>query len=230
MMRSKARNRRKKSQASRRGKATAAVARGHDCSTRWRKAHSELAIQLALDLHIASVRYVRSLPFFDLSVQVQMLVAETTDGRVAFDIVDARPERDLDEDGLLLLTLHQHDIRLVEIDLAAVEGQPRASNCRKIWRHRNQHVEASLEQAIDDAVAERGHSTIHALGKKVGLRHPMSMVCALICRGRLQVDLEKRHLDPHSVVRRAVNDSRVASRMEREDTTGVPGIEYGEIR
>lgn len=96
---------------------------------------------------------MRATPLFDRIVPIQMLVADTNEGRVAVDIVDERPELDLDEDGLLLVTLQQHGIRLVETDSAAIESQARASNCRKIWRHRERRVETSLEPATKKRIS-----------------------------------------------------------------------------
>jgi hypothetical protein len=163
------------------------------------KAH--LAIQLAVDPAVGAFRYVEWLPVLNRIVPVQMLVADTNDGRVAFDVVDERPERDLDEDGLLLVALQQHDIRLVETDRATIECEPRASNCRRIWRHRDRKLEASFLDAVDRALAEHSAPTIRTLGEMVGLRYPISTVCALICRKHLQIDLGER-LGPDSVVRR----------------------------
>lgn len=193
-----------------------------------------LAIQLALDPRIHSVRYVPSLPLIDMVVPIRMLVAKTADGRVAFDIVDERPERDLDEDGLLLLTLQQHQIRLVEIECATIGAEPRAGNCRKIWRHRNQHVETSLVAAVDRAVAEGAAPTIRTLGRAVGLRYPMATICALICHKRLQTDLGKRRLDLRSVVRRPDQKALAPFHVEPEicsvKQTNILGSEYGETK
>lgn len=165
-------------------------------------ARSTLAIQLALDPGVQSLRFVSSLQVHDQVVPIQMLVADTHQGQVAFDIVDDRPERDLDEDGLLLIALQQHAIRLVEIDSAAIESDPRGSNCRNIWRHRDRHVHAQTIGAVEHALDERAEPTIRSLGGMIGLRHPMPTVCALICQRRLETDLDKQ-LTLQSVVRRA---------------------------
>jgi hypothetical protein len=201
---------------------------------RQRQAQSDLAIQLALDPAIISVRYVPSLDHLDRIVPIQMLVAETSDGRVAFDIVDHRPERDLDEDGLLLLTLQQHGIRLVEIECATIESEPRASNCRSIWRYRDKRVAAEVADAIDRTVAKRSNPTVRALGRKVGLRHPMPTVCALICRKRLEADLGERVFGLFSVVRRPARPVYALSPAEAEGrnvkSTTVRDIQYGETK
>jgi len=164
-------------------------------------ARSTLAIQLALDPSVRSFQFVSSLALTDQAVPVQMLVADTNGGRVAFDIVDDRPERDLDEDGLLLIALQRHKIGLVEIDSATIGSDPRGSNCRNIWRHRDRRVNTHLIAAVERALDERSELTIRDLGDVVGLRHPMPTVCALICQRRLETDLDQ-HLTLRSVVRR----------------------------
>lgn len=235
MMEFKACKRRKKLEGrrSRSNAAATMIAGQHGGGRHLHNLHSALAIQLSLDLDIASVRYVASLPLFDRIVPIQMVVADTVDGPVAFDIVDARPERDLDEDGLMLLTLQHHQIRLVEIDRATIGTEPRAGNCRKIWRHRNHHVEASLVAAVDRAVAEGAAPSIRTLGRAIGLRYPMATVCALICHKHLQTDLGKRRLDLHSVVRRLARNAHAAFHVELE-VCGVKknilGSEYGETK
>jgi hypothetical protein len=171
-------------------------------------ARSTLAIQLWLDPGVRYFRLVSSLPVRDQVVPIQMLVADTNDGRVAFDIVDDRPERDLDEDGLLLIALQLHAIRLVEIDSAAIEADPRGSNCRNIWRHRDRLVHAQTILAVERALGECADPTIRSLGDMIGVRHPMPTVCALICQRRLGIDLDKR-LTLQSIVRRANDRSHL---------------------
>jgi hypothetical protein len=64
---------------------------------------------------------------------VEMLVADGGQGRVAFDIVDERPDRNIDDEGLLLLALEHHAIRLAEMDSVSINAEPRAGNAVRIW-------------------------------------------------------------------------------------------------
>lgn len=216
-----------------RARKSVAVPRGEE-GRRFRQTQSDLAIQLALDPAIGSVRYIRSLDLLDRTVPIQMLVAETGDERVAFDIVDHRPERDLDEDGLLLLTLQHHRIRLVEIECATIDCEPRASNCRNIWRHRDRRVAAEVAKAIDRELSQRAGRTVRALGRKLGLHHPLPIVCALICRKRLEADLGGRVFGLSSVVRRSIRSVYASSPAEAEGrnlkSMTVQDIQYGETK
>jgi hypothetical protein len=203
MVRLKAGRRHRKPDASRSRDAGAAtiVTAQRNVSGRFYRSHSDLAIQLSLDPAVTSVRYVASLSLFDRVVQVDMLVADTPDGRVAFDVVDGRQERDLDEEGLLLVALQHHGIRLTETDFDTIEAEPYSSNCRMVWRYRDHPVHPALSDAIDRAIGDRLTPTISELGRMVGLRHPMMTICALICGKRLQTDLAERPLDLRSTVR-----------------------------
>jgi hypothetical protein len=54
---------------------------------------------LTLDPTVKSLRFVTSLPVADEEVVVGMLVAEREEGSVASDIIDERPDRDIDSEG-----------------------------------------------------------------------------------------------------------------------------------
>jgi hypothetical protein len=132
---------------------------------------------------------------------VEMLVADRDEGRVAFDIVDERPARDIDTEGLLLLALQHHQIRLAEMDSASINAEPRASNSLRIWRHRDYQVKQGLVAAIDRAFAGQQSIPIRTLGTLVGLSEPIVVVSALISQGMMDTDLSVR-FGPDSFVTR----------------------------
>lgn len=152
---------------------------------------ADLAIQLLLDPAVFRLRYIRSISYRRRQVPVEMLVAELGSGRVAFDIVDERPSRDIDYEGLLLLALAHHKIRLIEIDCVGIDEEPRAGNYRRIWSHRNYEVPPSLKINVVRALAKAPHRhlTIRSLSNSIGVRDPMNLVCALISQGVLAIDL-----------------------------------------
>lgn len=173
------------------GKATSTIPRG---SANFNK----LAVQLSLDPLVRSFAFVESLPVSGCCVRVGMLVAERDDGRFAFDIVDERPLRDLDTEGLLLVALRQHGISLVKTDGAQINAEPKAANCRRIWNSRVD-VDGSTKASIEAALAERGSLSIRALGSFIGLRDPLQVVCALVRQGTVAIDISAR-LDANTVV------------------------------
>jgi|SRR5947209_7929572 len=159
---------------------------------------NRLAFQLSLDPAVRAFEYVESLWTQDCSVRVEMLVARRGDRRVAFDIVDERPIRDLDAEGLLLIALQKHDIDLVEIDAAGINAGPKADNCVRIWNARGRADEA-VRTGIEAALSRQGTLSIGALGALVRLPDPMHVVLALIADGVLEADLSLE-LDADSLV------------------------------
>ena len=150
----------------------------------------EFAIQLLLDPHVTALEFRTSLSFSGRKVPIEMFVADLDDGgRVALDIIDERPYRDLDAEGLLLLALQSHNVRLIEIDHATIDAEPRASNSRRIWSHREHRVPAYLRAAVDRALASHQRLTIRSLASIIGLRDPMPTTGALVSQGVLAIDL-----------------------------------------
>lgn len=150
---------------------------------------ARLAVRLSLDPDVTWLEYVGSLPFEDCNVVVEMMVADQSEGRVAFDIVDERPHRDLDTGGLLLLALDHHQIRIVEMDSASIKADPRVSNSLRIWRHRDRRVERKVVAAVDRALVGQQSVSVKALGTLIGLSEPLAIVSALICQRVLDTDL-----------------------------------------
>jgi hypothetical protein len=159
---------------------------------------NKLAVQLSLDPTVRSLEYVESLWTQDCSVRIEMLVALRGDRRVAFDIVDERPIRDLDAEGLLLIALQQNRIDLVEIDRKGINIEPKASNCLRIWNSRRR-IDDGLRAAIEAALNENGSLSIRELGGRARLEDPLAVVRALIRDGMLQADLSLK-LDADSLV------------------------------
>lgn len=161
-------------------------------------------IQLSLDSSVRSISFVESLALDGDEVPVRMIVVDKDDGRVAYDIIDKRPYRDIDAQGLLLIALQRSGIRLVEIDSSMIDAEPRAANCCRIWRYRDHPVPAPVIKSVVSALAGRRRVAIRTLGAMAGLRDPMPTACALICRGLIAINVSKP-LNPNSLVSQAAD-------------------------
>jgi hypothetical protein len=177
-----------------------------------------LAVQLTIDPAVRSFRFVASLPLGDEQVAVGMLVAERDEGLVAYDIVDERPHRDIDTEGLLLIALERHGITLVEIDADNIGAQPMAGHCEYIWKHRNLEVGQDVRLLIEQALEGRRLS-VRDLGRAAKLRNAQATVCALICRRVLYTDLSSRFGLASWVARRA--DRMAGQSFARATSTGL---------
>jgi hypothetical protein len=164
----------------------------------------KLAIQLSLNPDVTWLEYVGSLPFRGCNVVIEMMVADSSEGRVAFDIVDERPRRDFDAEGLLLLALEQHQMRIVEMDSATINGEPQSSNSSRIWRHRGRRIERGVVAGVDRALVGKQSVSVKTLGTMVGLSQPLAIVSALICRRMLDTDLSIQ-FDLNSLVTRRLD-------------------------
>jgi hypothetical protein len=165
---------------------------------------NNLALQLLLDPLVRSIKYVDSLSALRRRIKVEMLIAEREDGRFAYDLIDERPPRDLDEEGLLLIALQENCIGLIEVDRTHVNKEPRAANCLLIWNHRSHPVDDSARRSIDRALRKHGSLTIRKLGEIARVSNPMKTVCALVAKGALAVDLSRR-LDAEATVSRRID-------------------------
>jgi hypothetical protein len=164
-----------------------------------------LVIRLWLDPETTWLEYVESLPLpgANVNATVEMLVVDCGQGRVAFDIVDERLVRDVDDEGLVLLALQHHGIRLTEVDSETIDEDPRVGNSLLIWRHHGHRVNQQLVGAIDRVLAGRQQIKVRTLGTLVGLSQPqlIVIVSALISQGMMDTDLSVR-FGPDSFVTR----------------------------
>jgi hypothetical protein len=161
-----------------------------------------LAVQLTLDPTVKSLRLITSLPVADEEVAVGMLVVEREEGSVAYDIVDERPDRDIDSEGMLLIALEKYGIKRIEVDARLIEAEPRAGNCKRIWRHRDVEVNPDVRARIDGALKARRLS-VRDLGRATKLRSAMAIVCALICKRVLYTELSSKFGPASWVARRS---------------------------
>jgi hypothetical protein len=181
-----------------------------------------LAVQLTLDPTVKSLRFVTSLPVAGEEVAVGMLVAERDEGSVAYDIVDERPDRDIDSEGLLLIAIEKHGITRVEVDARLIESEPRAGNCKRIWKHRDVEVSPDLRARIDGALKARRLS-VRDLGRATKLRSAMVTACALICRRILYTEISTKFGPTSWVARRADPGVDTSPPVQRQMLTATSG-------
>jgi hypothetical protein len=151
-----------------------------------------LVVQFSVSANVRSFEFLQSLPVLGTRVTVEMLVATRQNGRYAYELVDERPVRDLDTEGLLLIALQQHRIRLLEFDALRLNAEPEATNRTQIWRCRDRPVASTVKAAIEDALIQHGPLPARTLGRMLGLPDPLPMLCALACQGTVGLDLSHK--------------------------------------
>jgi hypothetical protein len=152
----------------------------------------KLVVQFSVSASVRSFEFLASLPVLGTRVAVEMLVATRQDGRFAYELVDERPVRDLDTEGLLLIALQEHGIRLVEVDGFRLNAEPEATNRAQIWKCRDQPVASTAKAAVEAALIRHGPLPARTLGRMLELPDPLPMLCALACQGTVGLDLSHK--------------------------------------
>jgi hypothetical protein len=150
----------------------------------------DLAIQRSLDPEVRSLRHVATLPLRGDDVVIDMMVADCEDGSFALDVVDGRPVRDLDAEGLLLLALEENGIELFELSTDDVLAEPFASNCRLVWRHRYMKPSTAMLSSIGKVLTQAGRISIGELSTTIGFVGDLSpFIYSMVCADELEIDL-----------------------------------------
>jgi len=168
----------------------------------------DLLIQSTLDPTVRRIEYHSSLAVDDNIVPVDAIVLTRDDGRFAVDVVDARPQRDVDAEGLLLLAFERDCTALLQIATSDIRAEPLFSNAREVWRHRDVTVNYEDRMQVLDALYAEGPFALGDLDRLVSTRaDAMAVVFALACECTVELDL-RHDLGEHTIVRAGVGQAR----------------------
>lgn len=150
----------------------------------------DLAIQCSLDPDVRALTFVASSRFRGQTVEIGMMVAEFAQGRFVLDIVDDRPLRDIDSEGLHLLAIEERGFGVREFTAEEILVEPFASNCRRVWSHRFVDVPSRLTAAIKEALGSGGTMTVGDLAEAVGFEADFApTLYSLACADLVELDL-----------------------------------------
>jgi hypothetical protein len=162
----------------------------------------EALLQASLDPATCTIEYVASAPLFGTTVDLAAIVVTRDDGRFVLDIVEARPIRDIDAEGLALLALQDLGLTLSALTAADIRKEPRYSNCRFVWSYRDTRVGVGLRLRILQTLADEGPTALGRLLTSIRSdRDPGPAVLALACADLLALDLANEPLGPATIVR-----------------------------
>jgi hypothetical protein len=164
------------------------------------KLQLELAIQCSLDPAVRALEYLHALPFQDSVVGIDMIVADFDEGRFVLDIVDDRPLRDLDSEGLHLLAIAESGIASMEFGAEEILAEPFASNCRHVWKHRTIGLPPPTTASIAEALRLHASMQIGELSKAVRFQGDiLPIVFSMACADLVELDLASG-LDDRTIV------------------------------
>lgn len=161
----------------------------------------DVLVQLSLDATIRSIDYIASASVGSDQVDLDAIVVQGESGRVLLDIIQARPIRDLEIEGLVLIALGELNLPTWVITSEDVRREPRFSNSRLVWLYNGHHVPLDLRFQILELLSERpinlGQLLQGIQGGSVGSRAVMALACADL----IEIDLESQPLGPTTIVR-----------------------------
>lgn len=159
-------------------------------------------VQASLDPSVRTIEHLPTAPFAATTVAIDAIVLSTDRGRFALDVVEVRPLRDIDAEGLALLALQELSVVPLTLTVADIRAEPRFSNCRLVWSYRAARVGIGLRLRILQALQDEGAVRLGQL--LATIRSPVDpgpAVMALACADLIELDLSDAPLGPATAVR-----------------------------
>jgi hypothetical protein len=159
--------------------------------------------QASLDASVFLIDFVSSYNVAGHAISLDIIVIHQSGCAYAADFPEIREVRDVDDEGLALIALSELGLELISVRAADVELEPRCSNAREVWRHRNLRVPADICANVVASVEAQGELSLRQLAKVIDSRFPMpSTVYALACGGVVDLDLKQKRLGPGTIATR----------------------------
>jgi hypothetical protein len=159
-------------------------------------------VEASLDPAVRSIDYIAQARVASASVNLGAIVVIRDDGRYVMDVVEARPLRDIDAEGLAQIALRDLGLAPLTITRADIQREPRFTNSKLVWSHRLHPVGLSLRMKILGVLGEDGPMSLARLLSSIQSdRDPSPAVMALACSDLLELDLATRQLGPQTIAR-----------------------------
>lgn len=164
--------------------------------------HRDLAIQSIVDGQVRSIEFVNQVHHRGHAVVARSIVVHRDDGRYLMSVVGTYPERSPEEEDALLEGLRFHGIELRELQPEEIRSEPRCSNARRIWQHRDDHHPLRERDAMLNALSEHGPQSIRELDVRTAVaRDAEALVCSLACDDLVELDIDGAPIGPTTLVR-----------------------------
>lgn len=162
----------------------------------------EALAHASLDPAIREISHLEAAHVGSAQVDLDAIVLSRDDGAFVLDVVPARPIRHLDEEGLVQIALCELRLQPLVVTAEDLKAEPRRSNVRQVWAHREWAVPVPLRLRILGAVADEGPLELWRLLEMMASdRDPLMGVFSLACDDLLQLDLTWWPLGPMTMVR-----------------------------
>jgi hypothetical protein len=159
-------------------------------------------IQASLDPQVRSIDYIPSARVETAPLKLNAVVIVRDDGRYVLDVIEARPLRDIDAEGLVQIALRDLGLQPLTVTRADIQREPRFTNAKLVWHYRMHPVGISLRMRILGILSEDGPMTLARLLAAIQSdRDPSPAILALACSDLLELDLVTRPLSPETIAR-----------------------------
>ncbi len=159
-------------------------------------------VQASLDPAVRSIEFIASARVDQTPIDLGAIVLVRDDGRYLLDVVPARPLRDIEEEGLVLIAVAHLGLTPLVLTAAEIRREPRFANCNLTWAYRLHPVGVSLRLQILQVLADDGHMPLSRLLPAIRSdRDPGPAVLALACADLVELDLNSAPLGPQTIAR-----------------------------
>jgi hypothetical protein len=111
-------------------------------------------------------------------------------GRFHLDVVPARKERDLEDEGLVQIALRDLRLQPLTLTIEDLKAEPRRGNVKMVWSYQGRTVPLDLRMCILGILIDNGRLPLgHLLNGIRSDRDPSAAVMSLACSNLLELDL-----------------------------------------
>jgi hypothetical protein len=159
-------------------------------------------IEASLCPTVRSIDYIASARVEAASIRINAVVIVRDDGRYALDVVEARPLRDIDAEGLAQIALRDLGLTPLTITRADIQREPRFTNAKLVWSYRLVPVGLSMRMKVLGILGDDGPMSLARLLSAIRTdRDPTAAIMAMACSDLVELDLSTRPLGPDTIAR-----------------------------
>jgi hypothetical protein len=159
-------------------------------------------VQTTLDPQVRALEFIPTATVGTSPVALKAIVVVRDDGRFHLDVVEARPVRNIETEGLALLALDRLGLIPLTLTAADIKREPRFGNSRLVWSYKLHPVGIGLRMRVLQVLLDDGPMTLARLLSSIrSERDPSPAIMAMACSSLIELDLVSQPLGPLTIAR-----------------------------